>query len=334
VTVEVVNTEDPHCPQVIGELFFFRAAADDRKLHFPAAALVPTVTVFHDLPFVLGCSFEKLEVDHPVLDLITVPDQLVAIGGLNDDMNGLHVEDLESLDGGFFDGALVRGQHLIMSQPPHFLRLTDVDTRHPAVDHDVVPQDIDGYARMLRHSVCDPPLETTGLGWLPLVGRYVDGERDLGFHHQPIWPATAVTKLLDQGELLEWTVEFARQEVADHLGLDWNLLPDAAELHDQNQVVAVDRLRWGGVDGAGSLEYLAVLAEPFQVVPVVRLEMLGLGETFIREVEIATVLGLGMDVVDPHDIDHLCARGKVADADTGSAGSDFRHFSSACSGIG
>jgi hypothetical protein len=51
-----------------------------------------------------------------------------------------------------------------------------------------------------------------------------------------------VTELLDQGELLEGSVELARQEIADHLRLDRDLLTDPAELDHQHQAIAVDRL--------------------------------------------------------------------------------------------
>ena len=334
VTVEVVDTKDSRRTKVIGKRFVLRAAADDRQLHFTAAALVPPVTVFHDLPFVFGGPLEEFEVDHPVVDAISELHQLVAIGGLDDDMDGLHVEDLKAVDSGFVDGPLVQAQHLLMGQPPHLLGLTDVDAGHPAVDHDVVAENIDGDTGVLRHLVRDPPLEATGLRRLPLVGWNVDSQRDLGSDHHPLWTAPTVAELLDEGEFLERPVELARQEVADGLGPDRDLLTDAAELDDQHEVVTVNRLRGRGVYGTRSLEHLAVLAKPREVVPVVGLEVLGVGEALARQVEVATVLGHRVDVVNAHHVDQLCAGGKVADADPGAGRSHFGDLPCPCSGIG
>jgi hypothetical protein len=242
VTVEIVDAEDPCRPQVVGQRFGLRATADDGQLHLPSTTLVPAVAVLHDLALVFGGPFEELEVDHSVLDLIGEFDELISIRGLDDDVDGLHIEDLKPLDGSFVDGALVQLEDFLVAEPPHLLGLADVDPRHPPVDHDVVAQDVDGDAGVFRHLVRDSPLETAGLRRLPFVRRHVDGKRHLGLHHQPLRPAPAVTELLDQGELLEGSVELARQEIADHLRLDRDLLTDPAELDHQHQAIAVDRL--------------------------------------------------------------------------------------------
>ena len=64
-----------------------------------------------------------------------------------------------------------------------------------------------------------------------------------------------------------------------------------------------------------------------------RLEVIGAGESLAREVEITTVLGLRMDVVDTHHVNQVCTGRKVSDVDPGAVRSDLRDLAGAGSRI-
>jgi hypothetical protein len=291
-----------------------------------SVALVIEVGMASDIAdffFEVGGTEEEFVVDEGVTALLDEGEEGVSlldgqadIGGLadlveivcgHDDMGGFHVGDdvtfgLEIVDGEVGDGgeALVEG---LIVEPGEFESFDDVLAVDPGVDEFVLSEDVEVDAGVAGADAIDFGLGPTALPRLHFFGGDIDGERFLGVDGA-IWIVTfGIAEFHDEGEFLPWAVELRVDELFEGVGIERDVLADAAVFNDEIEAASGDGLGEDAVDGACAFEANAVGGEPLRFVPIVDVEQVGVGKAEAGEVEVPAVAGFGMDVDGAEDGD-------------------------------
>ena len=185
-------------------------------------------------------------------------------------------------------------------QMEEFSGLHGVVPLDPAVQQDVLAQDVYLHSRMARDFGADAVLGASGLPELQPLAGHVNGHGPLRANANVRRAGAAAPQFHEQREFLEGAVEFRVDELVDSESVQRHLFAHARPFDDEVQRLAVHPARGHFVNGAGALEPLALFLEPLARVPVFRQQIPPERQSETGQIQIAAIAGLEMEILHSH----------------------------------
>ena len=261
---------------------------------------------------VLGRPFQQLVIHQRVGKLpMAVAQQLLLAGRSQNDVGGLHVNHIIPFLAQFMDDqardlgekfrAAVFAETLALRR---FHRIQAVD---PSVNDDVLAQNINLDAGMLRDLGANFIFRTSGLPQLQPFAGHINGQGQLGANADAGGANPALAQLHQQGKFLEGTVELGVDKFIDSQSVQRHIFAHPRPFNHQTEAAPVDGAGGELVNGACAVKPFAFRFKPFWGEPVFQAQMAPESRPKRCQVEVAAVAGFQVQIIDSQQGDG-CAR--------------------------
>ena len=262
---------------------------------------------------VFGRAFQQFVIHQGVGELaVPVAQERLGAAMPDDDMRRLHVNHPVTLEQQFVGGQAGGGGEKLGARPlreekapGHF---NDVVTFDPAVEHHVLPENVNLHLGMPGQLGAEFGFRTPGFPELEALARHINRQRLLGVNANARRAGFAFAQFHEQGKLLEGTVEFGVDEAVDGQRIQRHRLAHARPFDHQVQHPAMNAPGGDFVNGAGPFQPLPVGLKPLARVPVFRQEIPPERQAKLSQINIPAVLRLHPQILHAQEGENVAAR--------------------------
>ncbi len=252
--------------------------------------------------FVFARPFEQFVIHQRIGNLPVVIAQKAFIRSRpQDDVRRFHVNDVVAFLPEFVvdeaGGARQKFRAFPVCQPELFRRLHRVASLDPAVEDDILAQNVYLHVRMAGDLGADFVLGTPGLPELEALAGHINGQRLLCTDADARRAGLTLAQFHEQRKFLKRTVELRVDELVDRERVERDNLADARPFDDEVQGPAVHQARGHAINRAGAFEPLAVGFEPFVGIPVFRQQIFPERQAEARQEQFPAIIRLQAEII-------------------------------------